>query len=400
MVSSPVKKRFPTYAHLVEAGLMTEDEMEAVMSAQAKSEFMQYIYWMPISWASSLTVHAFEQGYIAKARYVSDLNDELSKLRVSCGTVISYDWVSLPLVYTQVVTLAVYTFFGATLIGRQWLDPNQQIEGYASRNIDYIFPIFTVLQFLFYVGWLKVAEALLNPYGEDDEDFDTNWMVDRHLQLSYMMVDDVGQHPPRLEKDIHWDIGVPEELPYTVASLPFRVSPAQTSAQVLEVPINLQQPIYPQYLEPNDRHVSNMGSMRKLNQAVSSVLTWAATPILNRRRVSQTVSVYSMPATVTTDEEKYAGGLHRDLSNSFKSAGKKSSSMRRLRRQPTTRSLSPFLHRSNMQFAKSRTSSEDSFAPTTLAVASAILHTDETARSRKASTISQLCPVQEGIHTF
>ena len=38
------------------------------------------------------------------------------------------------------------------------------------------------------MGWLKTAEALLNPYGEDDEDFDTNWMVDRHLQVSYMMV--------------------------------------------------------------------------------------------------------------------------------------------------------------------------------------------------------------------
>jgi len=37
-----------------------------------------------------------------------------------------------------------------------------------------------------------VAEALLNPYGEDDEDFDTNWMVDRHLQIAYMMVDEVN----------------------------------------------------------------------------------------------------------------------------------------------------------------------------------------------------------------
>ena len=62
------------------------------------------------------------------------------------------------------------------------------------------------------MGWLKVAEALLNPFGEDDEDFDTNWMVDRHLQLSYMMVDVVGQHPPKLEKDPHWDIIIPEEV--------------------------------------------------------------------------------------------------------------------------------------------------------------------------------------------
>jgi hypothetical protein len=36
------------------------------------------------------------------------------------------------------------------------------------------------------------------------------------------MVDYVGQHPPKLEKDDHWDMCIPDELPYTVASLPFR----------------------------------------------------------------------------------------------------------------------------------------------------------------------------------
>ena len=41
-------------------------------------------------------------------------------------------------------------------------------------------PVFTALQFLFYFGWLKVSEVLLNPYGEDDDDFDMNWFVDRH----------------------------------------------------------------------------------------------------------------------------------------------------------------------------------------------------------------------------
>ncbi len=88
----------------------------------------------------------------------------------------------------QVVTLAVYSFFGVTLLGRQWLDPAHAGN---KDDYDFVFPVFTSLQFIFYVGWMKVAEALLNPYGEDDEDFDTNWMVDRHLQLSYLMVDEV-----------------------------------------------------------------------------------------------------------------------------------------------------------------------------------------------------------------
>ena len=85
---------------------------------------------------------------------MSDINEELNKVRTYCGTIICYDWVSLPLVYTQVVSLAVYSYFGATLLGRQWLDPNRVDV----KQVDYVFPFFTVLQFLFYVGWLKVRE--------------------------------------------------------------------------------------------------------------------------------------------------------------------------------------------------------------------------------------------------
>lgn len=41
----------------------------------------------------------------------------------------------------------------------------------------------TIIQFVFYVGWMKVAEALLNPYGDDDDDFEVNWAIDRNLQV-------------------------------------------------------------------------------------------------------------------------------------------------------------------------------------------------------------------------
>lgn len=97
---------------------------------------------------------------------------------------------SVPLVYTQVVTLAVYSYFITAVVGQQWVE-NKTIEDGFVNMIDMYFPIFTLLQFFFYMGWLKVAESLINPFGEDDDDFEVSWMIDRNLQVSYMIVDEM-----------------------------------------------------------------------------------------------------------------------------------------------------------------------------------------------------------------
>jgi predicted membrane chloride channel (bestrophin family) len=111
---------------------------------------------------------------------------ELNKIKDQLNMLISYDWISVPLVYTQVVTLAVYSYFLSCIMGRQWLFNR---EGAGSKDsekfneLDFFLPLFTILQFLFYMGWLKTAESLLNPFGDDDDDFELNWFVDRNLQV-------------------------------------------------------------------------------------------------------------------------------------------------------------------------------------------------------------------------
>ena len=55
-------------------------------------------------------------------------------------------------------------------------------------RLDLFYPVFLTLQFAFFVGWLKVAETLINPFGEDDDDFELNRLIDRHVQVATVSV--------------------------------------------------------------------------------------------------------------------------------------------------------------------------------------------------------------------
>ncbi|XP_036703748.1 bestrophin-2 isoform X2 [Balaenoptera musculus] len=149
-VSTAVFKRFPTIDHVVEAGFMTREERKKFENLNSSYNK----YWVPCVWFSNLAAQARREGRIRD-------NGALKLL-------------------LEVVTIAVYSYFLACLIGRQFLDPAQ---GYKDHDLDLCVPIFTLLQFFFYAGWLKVAEQLINPFGEDDDDFETNFLIDRNFQV-------------------------------------------------------------------------------------------------------------------------------------------------------------------------------------------------------------------------
>ncbi|XP_045105835.1 bestrophin-4-like isoform X2 [Portunus trituberculatus] len=231
MITPRAKKRFPTLDHIVEAGFMTTNEKKIFSAMVEKTDHP--LYYVPLVWAGTLVSRARKEGRIRDDFAVKTIMDELNNLRIKINGLISYDWISIPLVYTQVVSLAVYTFFVSTIMGRQFLDPKQN---YPKNNIDFYFPIFTMLQFFFYMGWLKVAESLVNPFGEDDDDFEVNWLIDRNIQVSYLIVDEMHNEHPELMQDLYWDEVFPQELPYTVAAEQYKRDPPMGSTANLRVP--------------------------------------------------------------------------------------------------------------------------------------------------------------------
>nr|XP_046191147.1 bestrophin-3-like isoform X1 [Oncorhynchus gorbuscha]XP_046191148.1 bestrophin-3-like isoform X1 [Oncorhynchus gorbuscha] len=226
-VSTAVCKRFPTMEHVVEAGFMTPEErkiFDAVKSPHLK-------YWIPVVWFSNMASRARTEGRIKDSVDLQTILNEMNTFRTWCSTLFGYDWVGIPLVYTQVVTLAVYTFIFACIIGRQFLDPAQ---GYPGHDQDFYVPIFTMLQFFFYSGWLKVAEQLINPFGEDDDDFEANWCIDRNLQVSLIAVDEMHMNFPPMTKDIYWNDS--EALPpYTLAAADYCIPSFLGSTRELDL---------------------------------------------------------------------------------------------------------------------------------------------------------------------
>ncbi|XP_034256613.1 uncharacterized protein LOC117654267 [Thrips palmi] len=227
-ISSAVKRRFPKLDHLVEAGFMTPTELQIYLSVPSV-EFNTY--WIPCTWFIHLLKETRRSNRIADPQGLKIIMEEFNQYRSQCGMLWSYDWVSIPLVYTQVVTIATYSFFLAALVGRQYVEDSKSFQ----MEIDIYLPVFTILQFFFYMGLLKVAEQLINPFGDDDEDFELNWLIDRHTKVSYLGVDTLMTRSPPLVKDLYYN-DVDMSLPYTEAASAYKRKTYRGSVHNMVVP--------------------------------------------------------------------------------------------------------------------------------------------------------------------
>lgn len=207
-ISMRVKKRFPTRKHYVQAGLLTEME-DAIMEEYTKTDPKYSLRLLPMIWATNIISQAEKEGRVTNQRAIID---GLNKIRSKITLLEVHDSVGVPLVYTQAVTLVIYLYFVTNVMGFQWLetDPKNAIHNY----VDKYFPVYATLLFFLYMGWLKVAESMIHPFGEDDEDFDLNLVIDENLKSAYRIVDVLYAEYPELAQDRFWNPKAPDQLPY------------------------------------------------------------------------------------------------------------------------------------------------------------------------------------------
>ena len=228
LVAAKVHSRFPDYRSLIQAKILLPHEATRLQAVDARTP--HETTYIPILWAMNLITQARKEGKIkVEAPVYSNLISAFDYLETCNRRIFNHGWVNFPLAYTQVATLSVFSYFFAALFGRQYLVPRGEIndlvafpsisgnftinEPYSNHTPDMFVPFFTILEFISYFGWIKVAETLLNPFGDDDEDFQINYLIDRNFQVSYLIVDEATTD---LEmKDDPWnDDFPPSELPY------------------------------------------------------------------------------------------------------------------------------------------------------------------------------------------
>uniref|UniRef100_A0A915I9Q8 Bestrophin homolog n=1 Tax=Romanomermis culicivorax TaxID=13658 RepID=A0A915I9Q8_ROMCU len=90
-------KRFPTLQHFVTAGLMTDAELKTYETVDAPHGK----WWVPLVWVSNLLKKCQEEKVIDSV-LLKCLMKEVLSFRLGLVMLIVYDWMSIPLVYTQI----------------------------------------------------------------------------------------------------------------------------------------------------------------------------------------------------------------------------------------------------------------------------------------------------------
>ncbi|XP_063886422.1 bestrophin-2-like isoform X2 [Scylla paramamosain] len=148
-MSAAVQSTYPDLQALVNRHFLTAREKDILEEAEERSGVSTQ--WLPLAWCCQLVQSARDEGFIDTEAAKEALLKKLLEIRRQCGALLDWHQYNVPLVYTQYLDVALQ---------------------YPRYEADLVVPAFALLELVMYLGLHKVAETLINPFGDDDNSFD------------------------------------------------------------------------------------------------------------------------------------------------------------------------------------------------------------------------------------
>ena len=95
-------QHYATLDSLVEAKLLTREELDALKTSAEENQNDAELYAIPICWIVAAIERASSNGIIHNAYGLKLLLQEINNFRAACLRFLQHDLVTIPLVYTQV----------------------------------------------------------------------------------------------------------------------------------------------------------------------------------------------------------------------------------------------------------------------------------------------------------
>lgn len=100
----PLKRCYPRWNtflwNMADVGLMMDSEKEILETVEAKTPMTNY--WIPLTWATNIINRARREKLISNDHMVQTILLEMSDIRYRLGSLIGYDNVNIPILYSQV----------------------------------------------------------------------------------------------------------------------------------------------------------------------------------------------------------------------------------------------------------------------------------------------------------
>ena len=204
--SSLFRHAYPkSFTSMKQLGLLNDGEINQLRQRiQSDYPYPGEVSFIPLAWATMTLRKAFEDGQIypdykhskthdideevpissqartrSNAQYPTAVHialDAVHEYRRNYGSMLFEVYFAFPLLLSQLVTLVVYFYFMAALVAQQ----NMKSEPH------FVFPVFTMAEFVVYMGALRVGQTFTNPLGRDENSFEMVAFFHRNLRLAHI----------------------------------------------------------------------------------------------------------------------------------------------------------------------------------------------------------------------